>query len=107
VRDYIHVVDLAQGHLAALTHSSNGIRVYNLATGTGTSVHELIAAFSKASRKNIPYKVVDRRPGDIAACYASAQKAEEEIGWKATKTIAEACTDSWRWQSQNPNGYKT
>lgn len=105
VRDYIHVVDLAKGHLAALDHSTPGVHTYNLATGMGTSVLELIAAFGKAAGKDIPYEIVDRRPGDVASCYASAGKAEKEIGWKAEKTIEQACEDSWRWQSQNPNGY--
>ena len=105
VRDYIHVVDLAKGHLAALDHSAPGVNTYNLATGTGTSVLELITAFSKAAGKEIPYQIVDRRPGDVASCYASAVKAEKEIGWKAEKTIDQACEDSWRWQSMNPDGY--
>lgn len=98
VRDYIHVVDLAQGHVAALDHSKAGVSTYNLATGTGTSVLELIAAFSKACGHNIPYIIVDRRAGDVAACYASAQKAEAEIGWKAKRSIEQACQDVWRWQ---------
>ena len=105
VRDYIHVVDLARGHVAALNHPKEGVHAYNLATGKGTSVLELIAAFSKASGKEIPYAIVPRRPGDIAACYASPAKANSELGWIAEKTIAEACEDSWRWQSQNPEGY--
>jgi UDP-glucose 4-epimerase len=105
VRDYIHVVDLAKGHLAALNHSTPGVHTYNLATGSGTSVLELITAFSKAAGKEIPYQIVDRRPGDVAACYASAAKAEKELAWKAEKTIEQACEDSWRWQSQNPDGY--
>ena len=105
VRDYIHVVDLALGHIAALEHSTPGACAFNLATGTGTSVLELIEAFSKASGKAVPYQIVDRRPGDIAACYASAEKAEKELGWKAARRIEQACEDSWRWQSQNPNGY--
>lgn len=107
VRDYIHVVDLAKGHLAALNHSAPGVHTYNLATGSGTSVLELIAAFSKAAGKEIPYQIVDRRPGDVAACYASSAKAEQELGWKAEKTIEQACEDSWRWQSLNPDGYIT
>ena len=105
VRDYIHVVDLARGHVAALSHSKPGVDAYNLCTGTGTSVLELITAFSKASGKEIPYQIVARRPGDIASCYATAAKAKAEIGWVAEKSIEEACEDSWRWQSQNPNGY--
>lgn len=105
VRDYIHVVDLARGHVAALNHSQQGVAVYNLCTGKGTSVLELIAAFSKAAGKEIPYQIVDRRPGDVASCYASPAKANSTIGWVAEKTIEDACIDSWRWQSQNPNGY--
>ncbi len=107
VRDYIHVVDLAKGHLAALNHSTPGVHTYNLATGSGKSVLELITAFGKAAGKDIPYQIVDRRPGDIASCYASSAKAEKELGWKAEKTIEQACEDSWRWQSQNPNGYSS
>lgn len=105
VRDYIHVVDLAKGHTAALNHSKVGAHSYNLATGKGVSVLELIAALSKAAGKEIPYQIVDRRPGDIAACYASPAKANRELNWKAELTIEEACEDSWRWQSQNPNGF--
>lgn len=106
VRDYIHVVDLAKGHLAALNHSTPGTRAYNLSTGVGTSVLELITAFSKAAGKDVPYQIVERRPGDVASCYASPAKAENELGWKAEKSIEEACEDSWRWQSQNPEGYR-
>jgi len=105
VRDYIHVVDLAKGHVAALKHSRPGVEAYNLCTGKGVSVLELIAAFGKASGKNIPYTIVDRRTGDVASCYASPEKANNVIGWFAEKSIDEACADSWKWQSQNPNGY--
>jgi UDP-glucose 4-epimerase len=105
VRDYIHVVDLARGHLAAINHSKPGVSIYNLGTGKGVSVLELIAAFSKAAVKDIPYQVVNRRVGDVAACYADPKKANEALGWVAEKSIEEACVDSWRWQSQNPNGY--
>jgi UDP-glucose 4-epimerase len=105
VRDYIHVIDLARGHVAALDHSKPGVATYNLATGKGTSVLELIAAFSAACGHEVTYKIVERRPGDIASCYASATKAENEINWKAERTIQQACEDSWRWQSQNPDGY--
>jgi len=105
VRDYIHVVDLAQGHVAAINHSQPGVSVYNLGTGHGVSVLELIAAFSKACGKEIPYQIVGRRAGDVASCYASAAQANQELGWTATKTIDDACADAWRWQSQNPNGY--
>lgn len=105
VRDYIHVVDLAKGHLAALNRSIPGTNVYNLGTGKGVSVLELIKAFSEAATKEIPYDIVGRRPGDVASCYASAAKAAEQLSWRAEKTLAEACADTWRWQSQNPNGY--
>lgn len=105
VRDYIHVVDLARGHVAALEHSQAGTNVYNLGTGRGTSVLELIAAFSEAAGQDIPYQIVDRRPGDVASCYASADKANTKLAWTAEKSVADACVDSWRWQSNNPNGY--
>jgi len=107
VRDYIHVVDLAKGHVKAIEKLAQnpGIITVNLGTGRGYSVLELHAAFEKASGKKIPYKIVDRRPGDIAACYADPAKAYEVLGWKAEKTVEEMCADSWRWQSQNPNGY--
>lgn len=105
VRDYIHVVDLALGHVAALEHSKPGARVYNLGTGKGASVLELIEAFGKARGKKIPYEIAARRPGDIATCYADATKAAIELGWAATRTLDDACQDSWRWQSQNPSGY--
>jgi len=105
VRDYIHVVDLARGHVAALTHMQPGANAYNLGTGRGTSVLELIHAFESASGQTIPYQVIPRRPGDITSCYADAFKAEQELGWKAEKSIEDACRDSWRWQSQNPNGF--
>lgn len=107
VRDYIHVVDLAKGHTAALDHSKPGAHAYNLATGKGVSVLELIAALSKAAGKDIPYQIVDRRPGDIAACYASPDKANKELDWTAERSIEEACEDSWRWQSRNPNGFSS
>ena len=106
VRDYIHVVDLAKGHVAALKSAQNGVSVYNLGTGQGTSVLELINAFSKAAGKPIPYVIKPRRPGDIASCYATSEKALNELGWQAKKSIATACEDSWKWQSGNPGGYK-
>lgn len=106
VRDYIHVVDLARGHVAALNKIKKGARAYNLGTGKGTSVLELIQAFKEASGKDVSYAIVDRRPGDIASCYANASKAEKELNWKAELTIPKACRDSWKWQSENPNGYK-
>ena len=105
VRDYIHVVDLAKGHVAALNHSTPGVSTYNLGTGRGVSVLGLIAAFGKAAGRDIPYQIVDRRVGDIASCYADPKKANNELGWVTEKTIDEACVDSWRWQSNNPNGY--
>ncbi len=109
VRDYIHVVDLAKGHIKALEKLAGeniGVREYNLGTGNGYSVLQMIEAFSKASGKEIAYKVVDRRPGDIAACYAKADRAKNELGWEAQKGLADMCEDSWRWQSTNPEGYK-
>lgn len=105
VRDYIHVVDLAKGHLAALGHSSPGINTYNLGTGNGVSVLQLIHAFEKASGKTIPYDIVARRPGDLPEYYANADLAAKQLGWRAEKTIEQACEDSWRWQSHNPDGY--
>ena len=107
IRDYIHVVDLARGHVAALRKIKPGAEIYNLGTGKGVSVFELISEFSKACGKELPYQVVGRREGDIASLYASAEKALKELGWKAEKTIEEACADSWRWQSNNPNGYNS
>jgi UDP-glucose 4-epimerase len=107
VRDYIHVVDLAQGHLAALNYlktKQQSITV-NLGTGRGVSVKELADTFAKVTGVPVPYKYVDRRPGDVAACYANTTLAEQELGWKAKLDVARMCQDSWRWQSQNPNGY--
>jgi UDP-glucose 4-epimerase len=108
VRDYIHVVDLAQGHLKALAKlmTKPGIVTYNLGTGRGYSVLEMIETFSRASEKEIPYKIVDRRAGDIATCYADGQKAQRELGFIAKKNINDMCVDSWRWQYNNPNGYR-
>jgi len=108
IRDYIHVMDLARAHLKALEklEGSPGIVTYNLGTGRGYSVLEVVKAFSKASGKEIPYKFVPRRPGDIAVCYADASKALEELGWKAEKDIDDMCMDAWRWQLNNPNGYE-
>ena len=107
VRDYIHVVDLAKGHVAALNNLGRPgeTKTYNLGTSKGVSVLEIVSAFEKASGKNIPYEVVERRPGDVASCYADCSLAEKELNWRAEKTLEEACADSWRWQSQNPNGY--
>jgi UDP-glucose 4-epimerase len=107
VRDYIHVVDLAQGHLKALEKLSEhpGVVVYNLGTGRGYSVLEVIAAFEKVSGRKIRYKIVGRRPGDIAISYADPSKANRELNWKAERGIEEMCRDLWNWQSQNPQGY--
>lgn len=107
VRDYIHVVDLALGHMRALEKltTNPGVVTYNLGTGRGYSVLEIIAAFEKASEKKIPHKIVARRPGDIAACYADPATAERELGWKARHGIDEMCADTWRWQSRNPQGF--
>jgi len=108
VRDYIHVVDLARGHVAALKklEQATGIVTYNLGTGCGQSVLEMVRAFEQASGRKIPYRVSDRRPGDISVCYADASKAQHELAWTATKGVLEMCHDTWRWQSQNPNGYR-
>lgn len=108
VRDYIHVVDLAVGHVLALERlvSDPGVVTYNLGTGIGYSVLQIVEQFQTASGKPIPYEIVDRRPGDIAACYADPSLASNELGWKATRGIQEMCADGWRWQTENPNGYK-
>ena len=107
VRDYIHVVDLALGHIAAIEKcNDNGVHIYNLGTGKGYSVLDMIHAFEKACGKEWPYKICARRPGDIAACYACPDKAREELGWEAKFGIEEMCADQWRWQSGNPMGYE-
>ena len=98
VRDYIHVVDLAEGHIAALRHNKPGVHIYNLGTGRGTSVLELVNAFQKANQLTIPYEIVARRPGDIAECYADVTKAKEELGWVATRGLVEMCKDAWRFE---------
>ena len=107
VRDYIHVCDLASGHVAALNwmNGKTGVEIFNLGTGTGTSVLEVIAAFSKACGKELPYVIRERRAGDIAANWCDASKAERMMGWKAQYDIADMCRDSWNWQSHNPNGF--
>jgi len=107
VRDYIHVVDLAKGHIKALEklNDSTGVLIYNLGTGRGYSVLEMVKAFEKVCGKPIKYKIADRRPGDIATCYADPTKAKEELGWVAEKDLQEMCEDSWRWQKNNPDGY--
>lgn len=107
VRDYIHVVDLALGHIKAVekVEESDGLFIYNLGTGKGYSVLDVVKAFEKASGVKIPYKIGPRRDGDIATCYSDPSKAYKELGWKAQRDIEEMCEDSWRWQKQNPSGY--
>ncbi|XP_068393886.1 UDP-glucose 4-epimerase isoform X2 [Eschrichtius robustus] len=107
VRDYIHVVDLAKGHIAALRKLKEqcGCRIYNLGTGTGYSVLQMVMAMEKASGKKIPYKVVARREGDVAACYANPSLALKELGWSAALGLDRMCEDLWRWQKQNPSGF--
>jgi UDP-glucose 4-epimerase len=107
VRDYIHVVDLARGHLAALRRleTSPGLVTYNLGTGRGYSVLEMVRAFADAAGRDIPYRIVDRRPGDIASCYADPALAESELGWQAEYDVADMVADHWRWQRDNPNGF--
>ncbi|MFH0273114.1 UDP-glucose 4-epimerase GalE [Vibrio jasicida] len=107
VRDYIHVMDLSDGHVAALDKVGNkaGLHIYNLGTGNGYSVLEMVKAFEAASGKPVPFKLVDRRPGDIAECWADPSKAANELGWKAGRTLEEMTGDTWRWQSNNPQGY--
>ena len=107
VRDYIHVVDLAIGHIKALEklQTNPGIVTYNLGTGVGYSVLDIIHNFEKACGKKLPYKITDRRPGDAAMCYSNPAKAEKELGWKAERGIDKMCEDAWRWQSKNPKGY--
>lgn len=109
VRDYIHVVDLAIGHLKALEKLARnpGTVTYNLGTGQGYSVLDVVHAFEKASGRRVPYKITGRRPGDAASCYADPAKAKKELGWTATRDLDMMCRDSWRWQSQNPGGYRS
>ena len=108
VRDYIHVVDLALGHVKAIDYimTNPGLDVINLGTGTGYSVLDMAKAFGKACGKEIPYEIKPRREGDIAMCYADPAKAAKVLGWKAERGLDEMCEDTWRWQSQNPNGYR-
>jgi len=107
VRDYIHVVDLADGHLAALKHAHGraGMHVFNLGTGRGNSVLEMLAAFGRACGRELPYEIQARRAGDVAACWADPARAERELGWRAQRTLEQMCADAWRWQSMNPSGY--
>ena len=111
VRDYIHVVDLALGHVAAIRKvvecDNLGTEAYNLGTGNGTSVLEVVKAFETASGKPVPFVVAARRPGDIATCFADASKAHKELGWKAERTMTQMCADGWRWQKNNPLGYRS
>ena len=107
VRDYIHVVDLARGHVASVKYVTNndGCDVFNLGTGTGYSVLDMVNAFEAANGVKVPYQIVDRRPGDLGTCYADPAKSAEKLGWKAEKTLVDMCRDTWNWQSQNPNGF--
>ena len=107
VRDYIHVVDLAKGHLKALNRvlETEEIEAYNLGTGVGYSVLDVVNNFEKATGQKVPYEIVDRRPGDIGTCFSDATKAAKELDWKAEFTLEEMCRDSWKWQENNPNGY--
>ena len=109
VRDYIHVEDLAAGHVAALealTTTDKPVNIWNLGSGRGTSVLELLHAFEKAVGRELPYEVVARRPGDVATSYADPSRANEELGWRTTRTVEDMCADTWRWQSQNPHGFQ-
>ena len=107
VRDYIHVMDLVDGHLVALEklHDKPGLYTYNLGTGKGCSVLETLHAFENVTGKTIPYRIVDRRPGDVATSYSDCSKALNELHWKAKRDLNDMCADSWRWQSMNPEGY--
>ena len=107
VRDYIHVTDLAKGHVAALEALTAGVHIYNLGTGKGYSVLDVIHAFERACGKDLPYVIDPRRAGDIAVCYADPAKAEKELHWTAAKTLDDMCADAWRWQKANPDGYRT
>jgi UDP-glucose 4-epimerase len=109
VRDYIHVTDLAKGHVAALKYAEKhkGLEIFNLGTGVGSSVLDIISAFEKATGVKIPYEITDRRPGDVAEYYANPQKAERLLGWKAEKSLEDACRDAWNWQQKNPFGYNS
>ena len=107
VRDYIHVTDLARAHLAAIewTARARGCEAFNLGTGKGVSVLEMVKAFSEASGRPIPVRIAPRRPGDVATCFADASKAEAELGWRAELGLDEMCRSAWHWQSRNPDGY--
>ncbi len=107
VRDYIHVVDLAKGHVAAIRYAQihTGTEVFNLGTGTGYSVLDMVKAFEKVNGVPVPYQIAPRRPGDLATCYADPEKSYRELGWKTEKTLEDMCRDTWNWQKNNPNGY--
>ena len=107
VRDFIHVMDLAEGHLAALSYAEGhaGVEVFNLGTGTGYSVLDLVHTFEKVNQIKVPYHIAPRRPGDIATCYADPSKAKEMLGWSAKRTLEDMCRDAWNWQKNNPDGY--
>lgn len=108
IRDYIHVVDLADGHVKAVNNildGKKGVQIFNLGTGKGYSVLDIVKAFSKAYGKELPYKIAPRRPGDLAVCFSDPTKAKEVLGWEAKRGIDDMCRDSWNWQSNNPNGY--
>ncbi|NLA65936.1 MAG: NAD-dependent epimerase/dehydratase family protein, partial [Leucobacter sp.] len=106
VRDYIHVMDLAEGHVAALERIAPGVQVYNLGSGVGSSVLEVLRAFERATGKSLPYVVGPARAGDVAEVVADARKANEQLGWRTTRTLDDACRDSWAWQSAHPNGFR-
>lgn len=108
IRDYIHVVDLARGHMAAIDwlYAHKGTEAFNLGTGQGYSVLQLVETFQKVNAVDVPYEITDRRPGDLALCYADASKSERLLGWKAEKTLEDMCRDTWNWQKNNPNGYE-
>ena len=107
VRDYIHVVDLARGHVAAIKAlKEGGVHIYNLGTGNGYSVLDMVKAFSKACGKELPYEILPRRAGDVPACYATSAKAEKDLNWKAQFDLDDMCRDQWNWQKNNPNGYE-
>ena len=108
VRDYIHVVDLAKGHVNAVEKvtSTQGVNIYNLGTGKGYSVLDIVKAFEEANGVKIPYSIKPRRAGDVPVNYCDATKAEKELGWKAKRDLFDMCEDSWRWQKSNPNGYE-
>jgi UDP-glucose 4-epimerase len=108
IRDYVHVVDIADAHVKAVNKLAQnpGLVIYNLSTNRGSSVLEMVAAFEKATGQKVPYKIMPRRPGDVPVSYADASKANRELGWQAARTVEQMCADTWRWQSHNPNGYE-